>query len=363
MKMDINKKMAITNNAIPILHGFVSAPIFTLLNDKKLKSMEREVVDFIAAHHEVIFTHADKGNVTVAMDRDDYIRRMNLVFEDRETYTVLNKDPIKKLTTSLRNLLTGWRNNEYINYSEYRTLYCSDGVLPRAYGLPKIHKTGFPLRIIVSSIGSPLHALASFLHSVMFQSIPKADSYIKNSFQLIEKLRNVNMEDKYELVSLDVISLFTNVPLEMAIDCINEQWCFISGACSLPKKEFLDSIHLVLNSTYFLFDKKIYKQCFGTPMGSPLSPIVADLVMRRLESLALLSFNRELPFYYRYVDDVCLAVDVSDINLLLRNFNEFHPRLQFTVEIGGDRLEFLDVSMIKRDNRLIFDWFHKPTFS
>ncbi|KYM96692.1 hypothetical protein ALC62_12640 [Cyphomyrmex costatus] len=98
-------------------------------------------------------------------------------------------------------------------------------------------------------------------------------------------------------------------------------------------------------------------------MGSPLSLILADLVMRRLESLALLSFNRELPFYYRYVDDVCLAVDSSDINLLLCKFNEFHPRLQFTVEIGGDRLEFLDVSMIKRDNRLIFDWFHKPTFS
>ncbi|KYM94598.1 hypothetical protein ALC62_14771 [Cyphomyrmex costatus] len=93
------------------------------------------------------------------------------------------------------------------------------------------------------------------------------------------------------------------------------------------------------------------------------SPVVADLVMRRLESLALLSFNRELPFYYRYVDDVCLAVDPSDINLLLCKFNEFHPRLQFTVEIGGDKLEFLGVSMIKRDNRLIFDWFHKPTFS
>ena len=92
--------------------------------------------------------------------------------------------------------------------------------------LPKIHKPGCPLRVIISSIGSPL---ATFLHNILFKSIPKAKSYIKNSFELVEKLKRLHTTDQYKLISLDVKSLFTNVPVEIAIDCINEQWIYVSG--------------------------------------------------------------------------------------------------------------------------------------
>ncbi|XP_018374076.1 PREDICTED: uncharacterized protein LOC108768217 [Trachymyrmex cornetzi] len=184
-----------------------------------------------------------------------------------------------------------------------------------------------------------------------------------NSFHLIEELKNIRIKDDFSLVSLDVVSLFTNVPLDIAIDCINEQWNCISRQCSIPREEFLEAVKLVLDSTFFVFDKKIYKQSFGTPMGSPLSPVVADLVMRRLEGVALMSFNKDVPFYYRYVDDICLAVSLSDVELLKKTFNDFHPRLQFTLENGGNKLEFLDVTILKHNNGLIFDWYRKPTFS
>ncbi|XP_018361384.1 PREDICTED: uncharacterized protein LOC108760084 [Trachymyrmex cornetzi] len=98
-------------------------------------------------------------------------------------------------------------------------------------------------------------------------------------------------------------------------------------------------------------------------MGLPLSPIIADLVMRRLERLSLMSFNRSCPFYYRYVDDICTAVTPSDIEALLQAFNSFHPRLQFTIEIGGDKLEFLDVTIFRLNSKLIFDRYRKPFFS
>ena len=104
----------------------------------------------------------------------------------------------------------------------------------------------------------------------------KADSYIKNSFQLVEKLKRLYFTDKHKLILLDVISLFTNVPIEIAVDCVNEQWSFISKDCSLPKNEFLGAIRFVLDSIFFSFDNKIYKQSFGTPMGSPLSPVIAE---------------------------------------------------------------------------------------
>lgn len=46
----------------------------------------------------------------------------------------------------------------------------------------------------------------------------------------------------------------------------------------IAKKEFLAAIEFILTSTYFSFNGKIYKQTYGTPMGSPFSPIVADIV-------------------------------------------------------------------------------------
>ena len=78
-------------------------------------------------------------------------------------------------------------------------------------------------------------------------------------------------------------------------------------------------------------------------MGSPLSPVIADLVMRRLETVFLMSLNLDILFYYRYVDDICTAVSPSKIDILLQQFNSFYPQLQFTTEIGGEKINFLDL--------------------
>ena len=80
-------------------------------------------------------------------------------------------------------------------------------------------------------------------------------------------------------------------------------------------------------------------------MGSPISPVIADLVMRRLETVSLMSLNFDILFYYRYMDDICTAVPPSQIDGLLKQFNSFHPRLQFTVERRGDTINFLDITV------------------
>jgi len=83
------------------------------------------------------------------------------------------------------------------------------------------------------------------------------------------------------------------------------------------------------------------------------------------EVLGKLDFR--LPFYFRYVDNILTAVPKTAIDSIVDKFNEHHPRLQFpvykfTLEIGGDRINFLDRTIIKNNNKLIFDWYHKPTY-
>jgi len=69
-----------------------------------------------------------------------------------------------------------------------------------------------------------------------------------------------------------------------------------------------------LESTYFKFNEIIYKQKFGTSMGSPLSPIIAEIVLQDLEKKALGLLSIEIPFYHRYVDDIALAAPRHKIN-------------------------------------------------
>ena len=319
---------------------------------------------FLRENPNLILTRADKGNVTVAMDRDNYIQKMEELLQDRNTYNVIIKDPTRKLTTCLRDLLARWKKSEYISHNTHRWLYVSDGVLPRAYGLPKIHKEGCPLRLIVSSINSPLYKLASYLHKIMYNYFPKPNSHIKNSFKLVKNLAGLQIEDEFMLVSLDAVSLFTNIPLDKAIDGIAKRWHFISNHIDIPKNEFLIAVNLVLRSTFFTFNSIIYQQTFGTPMGSPLSPLIADIVIQDLEESMLETLSFRLPFYIRYVDDIACAIPKDKSELILNLFNSYHPRLQFTMEICEDgRLNFLDVTLILFDNHIIFDWFHKATFS
>jgi len=75
-------------------------------------------------------------------------------------------------------------------------------------------------------------------------------------------------------------------------------------------------------------------------MSSPLSPIIADLVLQDLKRRALEIFGVEVPFYFRYVDDIAIAVHHTQLDKLLDIFNSFHPRIQFTIEIGGKSIKF-----------------------
>ena len=80
--------------------------------------------------------------------------------------------------------------------------------------LPKIHKPNTPLRPIVSCINSPTHPLAKYLLNILNPLVGNTDFYIKNSSHFLEELSQINLNPNDTLVSFDVVSLFTNVPVD-----------------------------------------------------------------------------------------------------------------------------------------------------
>ena len=97
---------------------------------------------------------------------------------------------------------------------------------------------------------------------------------------------------------------------------------------------------------YLSFRGQVFQQIYGTAIGSPVSVSVANIVMEDVEERALASYQIQLPFWKRYVDDICTAVPKHRVQHLLQPLNGIEGRIQFTVEPESDgRLPFLDVVM------------------
>jgi len=119
--------------------------------------------------------------ITVIMDRMAYIDQMLKILDDENIYRSVKNNPLRKITTKCNNLLKTWRDNDIIDKKTYTVLKYTNINLPRCYGLPKIHKPGHPLRMMVSSIESPLYDVAKFIHGILSGSIKKPYSHVKDA--------------------------------------------------------------------------------------------------------------------------------------------------------------------------------------
>ena len=88
-----------------------------------------------------------------------------------------------------------------------------------------------------------------------------------------------------------------------------------------------------------------YKQLDGMAMGSPVSPVVADIFMDELEKKAFEELEAPPPrIWHRFIDDVISVINSSDEAVLLDHLNEQHPRIPFTMERENDgKMPFMDV--------------------
>jgi len=153
--------------------------------------------------------------------------------------------------------------------------------------------------------------------------------------------------------------------MDLIISSIKKRWDNIKNFTAIPLQKFISGINLIINSTFFVFNNKTYKQIFSTPMGSPLSPIIVDLVMQDIEREAMNRLSFTTPIYYRYVDDILLAVPRTEINNTVTIFNSLHDRMHFTLERSiNNKINFLNVTIeLTTDFNLIFNLCFKSTFS
>ena len=160
----------------------------------------------------------DKGSDVVILNRKDYICDVNHIINDRIKFKLLTVDPTSLREGQLQRFLRKLKNEGLFDEDLYKSVYPTGSRLARIYGLPKLHKIldSVPaFRPILSSIRTYKYQLAKFLGKLLDYVIPK-DHSSKNTFSFVEELKMVRVTNKY-MVSYDVSSLCTNIPLEETI--------------------------------------------------------------------------------------------------------------------------------------------------
>ena len=127
-------------------------------------------------------------------------------------------------------------------------------------------------------------------------------------------------------------------------------------------RDILNAVELLYHNTYFSFNDKFYKQIFGTPTGSPVSLILADIVMADLEEKCFKMLNYTLIFYFRYVDDILTCIPKEKINYTFKIFNSYNSNLKFTHELEINKcINFLKLTLINNNSKILYNWFRKNT--
>ncbi|XP_071801296.1 uncharacterized protein [Asterias amurensis] len=284
------------------------------------------------------------------------------------SYRPLPKDPTPSIEKRVASKLLSIHRSGALSVPLYRRLRPSSSTCPRFFGNPKIHKPEVPLRPIVASRGSPTYDTAKYLAKVLRPLVGLTEHHVSNSTQFVDITRNLTLQPTDIMVSFDVESLFTNVPTDEACFLAKER---LSHDPSLPDRTGLspDQIHDLLytcvSSSCFQFQGKYYEQTAGTSMGSPISPVLADIFMEEFESSSLLTADLRPSLWLRYVDDTFVVWPHGQDSLheFLQYLNQQHSSIKFTMEQEhSGKLPFLDVLITRnQDGTLHHSIYRKPT--
>ncbi|XP_067665035.1 uncharacterized protein [Haliotis asinina] len=293
-----------------------------------LTHQERQAITELKKDDTITITEADKGKAAVIMDTPEFLQLVNNSLSDTTTYLNIKKDPTARLERQQKKTPKDLHEKREINDIIFNQLNPINSQAPYGRATIKIHKNPPKARILVCSRGSVFYNTAQFLSRLLAPFGKDGKSYISDSSSFVNQLKESDLTDT--MVSYDVVDLFTNIPLEEALD--------ILGSKLANRIDDLDThltIHSIINFARSYFDTSYFT------FNAPFQPLC----------------------WYRKVDDTFTTItNDNDPSELFNHLNDQHPRIKFTMETETNQhLPFLDVSLHTTADGLRTSVYRKPT--
>ena len=220
--------------------------------------------------------------------------------------------------------------------------------IPQMYGLIKLHKQPRKLRYITPVTNWANVTIAKYVASFLQPYVDSIDWILSSSMQLIPFLESWKNRSLW-IGSFDVSDMYNQIDQEESLIMLK----FIASAKEWWTNEnenkwnfILGLIEWIYSTSFVALRNDVYKQKRELPMGSPISPAVANLFMAACE---LCMFNEmheqgidtSYVQYYRYLDNVFIGCEYDVVARLL---DPLHPGKL----VATDLLKFISANVVEQ---------------
>ena len=268
---------------------------------------ERQAIKELEQNTNINIKKADKGTTTVIMNKEDKIREGQVLLDKRENYESLALPMVTESSQRVKKLIKALYHGNHIDEmtEKWLSLTPNPPRIPVFYTLTKIHKPNPVGRPIISGCDSPTERISSFV-DYLLQPIAKVqESYLKDTTDFLNFLEKTKVAKGTMLVSMDVTSLYTNIPQEEGINVVCKTYeTFHLNKPPIPSLYLRDMLRLILKENSFHFNGKNYLQTHGTAMGTKMAVSFANIFMAAVETEIINRSHLKPLTWKRYIDDV-----------------------------------------------------------
>ena len=194
---------------------------------------------------------------------------------------------VKETHTTVSRLISELHRDNYIDDMTIKWLSQTPNPprIPEFYTLTKIHKPTLVGRPIISGCNGPTERVTAFVDTLLQPISISQTSYLKDTTYFINFTEKTKVNTKTFLVSMDVTSLYTNIPQEEGITTVCRAYeNFHRNNPPIPTQYLREMLRLILKENSFQFNGKIYLQIHGTAMGTKKAVAFANIFMADIET-------------------------------------------------------------------------------
>ena len=317
-----------------------------------LPNTERKALKTLQENPDINLKKADKGTRTVVLNTEDKIFEGQIQLDNPEHYKPLERPMVVETSLRVQQLVKELHQHDYID-DMTKLWFCQTPNPPRTpvfYTLTKIHKPTPVGRPIISGCDGPTERLSAFVDRLLQPIAKEQEPYLKDSTDFITFIEKTRVPENAILVSMDVTSLYTNIPQEEGIDIVcNAYESYYLGESPIPTQYLKRALELILQENSFQFTGKNYLQTHGTAMGTKMAVSFANIFMGKVESQILSQSALKPLAWKRYIDDIFYIWNINkgEVTQFIEQANSHHPTIKFTAEVSDAETTFLDTKVYK----------------
>ena len=252
-----------------IYDNFITGRPFSQISND-ISMGERQALKELSRNKSIL-KKSDKGSTTVLMSRQDTLNEGQVLLDDLNNYRPLEKPMVETTTKKAQQLIKSLLSEGHIDKmtAKWLSLTPDPPRIPVFYRLTKIHKLTLVGRPILSGCSGPTEKISAFVDHLIQPIVQQQASYLKDTTDFINFTERIKLPRSVILVSMDVTSLYTNIPQREGITTVcNAYEEFYQGNRPVPTGFLREMLSLILQENSLKFNGKDYLQTHGTTMGT-----------------------------------------------------------------------------------------------